>query len=115
MRILLFCKEKIVLSWQIKCFSGKEGCGMSEKFSGKGYAAYICKNGSKLSAVQKAQAMTINQLTDFPIWLLLLDIITAPVFSRGAAKMCFEYLLKIGLAGKMQIAADFPQGLVRIY
>lgn len=37
----------------------------NEKFSGKGYAAHICKDCSKLSAAEKAEAMTMNRLLDF--------------------------------------------------
>lgn len=37
----------------------------NEKFSGKGHAAHICKSCSKLSAAEKAEAMTINRLMNF--------------------------------------------------
>lgn len=37
----------------------------NEKFSGKGHAAHICKACSKLSAAEKAEAMTINRLMNF--------------------------------------------------
>ena len=39
----------------------------NEKFSGKGHAAHICKSCSKLSAAEKAEAMTINRLMNFPM------------------------------------------------
>ncbi|MDE7219876.1 MAG: hypothetical protein K2O45_09675 [Oscillospiraceae bacterium] len=39
----------------------------NEKFSGKGHAAHICKSCSKLSAAEKAEAMTINRLMDLPM------------------------------------------------
>lgn len=39
----------------------------NEKFSGKGHAAHICKTRSRLSAAEKAEAMTINRLLDFPM------------------------------------------------
>ena len=39
----------------------------NEKFSGKGHAAHICKACSMLSAAEKAEAMTINRLMDFPV------------------------------------------------
>ena len=39
----------------------------NEKFSGKGHAAHICKACSQLSAVEQAEAMTINRLMNFPI------------------------------------------------
>ena len=39
----------------------------NEKFSGKGYAAHICKACSRLSAAEKAEAMTINRLMNFPM------------------------------------------------
>lgn len=39
----------------------------NEKFSGKGHAAHICKACSKLSAAEKAEAMTINRLMNFPM------------------------------------------------
>lgn len=39
----------------------------NEKFSGKGHAAHICKACSRLSAAEKAAAMDINRLMDFPM------------------------------------------------
>jgi len=39
----------------------------NEKFSGKGHAAHICKACSRLSAAEKAEAMTINRLYDLPM------------------------------------------------
>ena len=39
----------------------------NEKFSGKGHAAHICKACSRLSAAEKAEAMTINRLMNFPM------------------------------------------------
>ncbi len=39
----------------------------NEKFSGKGHAAHICKACSCLSATEKAAAMDMNRLTDFPM------------------------------------------------
>lgn len=39
----------------------------NEKFSGKGHAAHICKNCSRLSAAEKAAAMDMNRLMDFPM------------------------------------------------
>lgn len=39
----------------------------NEKFFGKGHAAHICKACSKLSAAEKAEAMTINRLMNFPM------------------------------------------------
>ena len=45
-------------------------CGQykaNEKFSGKVHAAHICKACSGLSAAEKAEAMTINRLMDFPV------------------------------------------------
>ena len=39
----------------------------NEKFSGKGHAAHICKACSMLSAAEKAEAMTINRLMNFPL------------------------------------------------
>lgn len=42
----------------------------NEKFSGKGHAAHICKSCSRLSAAEKAAAMDMNQLVNFPMcWL----------------------------------------------
>lgn len=42
----------------------------NEKFSGKGHAAHICKACSRLSAAEKAAAMDINRLMNFPMrWL----------------------------------------------
>lgn len=45
-------------------------CGeykVNEKFSGKGHAAHICKSCSRLSAAEKAEAMTINRLMNLPL------------------------------------------------
>ena len=39
----------------------------NEKFSGKGHAAHICKACSRLSAAEKAAAMDMNRLMDFPM------------------------------------------------
>ena len=39
----------------------------NEKFSGKGHAAHICKACSRLSAAEKAEAMAINKMMDFPM------------------------------------------------
>ena len=39
----------------------------NEKFSGKGHAAHICKACSRLSAAEKAAAMDINRLMNFPM------------------------------------------------
>ena len=39
----------------------------NEKFSGKGHAAHICKAWSRLSAAEKAEAMTINRLHDLSL------------------------------------------------
>ena len=39
----------------------------NEKFSGKGHAAHICKSCSRLSAAEKAAAMDMNRLMDFPM------------------------------------------------
>lgn len=39
----------------------------NEKFSGKGHTTHICKSCSKLSAAEKAEAMTINRLMDLPM------------------------------------------------
>jgi len=39
----------------------------NEKFSGKGHAAHIRKACSKLSAAEKAEAMTMNRLMNFPM------------------------------------------------
>ncbi len=39
----------------------------NEKFSGKGHAAHICKACSRLSAAEKAEAMTMNRLYHFPL------------------------------------------------
>ncbi|GFI25673.1 hypothetical protein IMSAGC012_00786 [Lachnospiraceae bacterium] len=42
----------------------------NEKFSGKGHAAHICKTCSRLSAAEKAAAMDMNRLMNFPMrWL----------------------------------------------
>lgn len=45
-------------------------CGQykaNEKFSGKGHAAHICRACSRLSAAEKAAAMDMNRLMDFPM------------------------------------------------
>ncbi len=45
-------------------------CGeykVNEKFSGKGHAAHICKACSRLSAAEKAAAMDINRMMNFPM------------------------------------------------
>lgn len=45
-------------------------CGQykaNEKFSGKGHAAHICKSCSRLSAADKAEAMTMNRLMNLPM------------------------------------------------
>ena len=39
----------------------------NEKFSGKGHAANICKACSRLSVAEKAAAMDMNRLMDFPM------------------------------------------------
>ena len=39
----------------------------NEKFSGKGHAAHICKACSRLSAAEKAAAMDINRMMNFPM------------------------------------------------
>ena len=39
----------------------------NEKFSGKGHAAHICKACSRLSAAEKAAAMDMNRLMNFPM------------------------------------------------
>jgi len=39
----------------------------NEKFSGKGHTTHICKACSRLSAAEKAEAMTINRLYDLPL------------------------------------------------
>ena len=39
----------------------------NEKFSGKGHAAHICKACSRLSAAEKAAAMDMSRLMDFPM------------------------------------------------
>lgn len=39
----------------------------NEMFSGKGHAAHICKACSGLSAAEKAETMTMNQLMNFPM------------------------------------------------
>ena len=39
----------------------------NEKFPGKGHAAHICKSCSRLSAAEKAVAMDINRMMDFPM------------------------------------------------
>lgn len=39
----------------------------NEKFSGKGHAAHICKACSQLSAVEQAEAMTINRPMNLPM------------------------------------------------
>lgn len=39
----------------------------NEKFSGKGHAAHICKSCSRLSAAEKAAAMDINRMMNFPM------------------------------------------------
>ena len=39
----------------------------NEKFSGKGHATHICKACSRLSAAEKAEAMTINRLQDMSL------------------------------------------------
>ena len=39
----------------------------NEKFSGKGHAAHICKSCSRLSAAEKAAAMDINRMMNFPV------------------------------------------------
>lgn len=39
----------------------------NEKFSGKGHATHICKACSRLSAAEKAEAMTITRLMNFPM------------------------------------------------
>ncbi|MEY8523980.1 hypothetical protein AALA90_13320, partial [Lachnospiraceae bacterium 38-10] len=39
----------------------------NEKFSGKGHAAHICKTCSRLSAAEKAAAMDMNRLMNFPM------------------------------------------------
>ena len=39
----------------------------NEKFSGKGHAAHICKACSRLSAAEKADAMAINRMMNFPM------------------------------------------------
>ena len=39
----------------------------NDKFSGKGHAAHICKACSRLSAAEKAEAMTINRLLSLPV------------------------------------------------
>lgn len=38
-----------------------------EKFSGKGHASHICKACSRLSPEEKAEAMTVNRLMNFPM------------------------------------------------
>ena len=45
-------------------------CGeykVNEKFSGKGHAAHICKACSRLSTAEKAAAMDINRMMNFPM------------------------------------------------
>lgn len=39
----------------------------NEKFSGKGHAAHICKSCSRLSVAEKAAAMDINRMMNFPM------------------------------------------------
>lgn len=39
----------------------------NEKFSGKGHATHICKECSKLSASEKAEAMTLTRLYNLPV------------------------------------------------
>ena len=39
----------------------------NEKFSGKGHAAHICKACSRLSTAEKAAAMDINRMMNFPM------------------------------------------------
>lgn len=44
-------------------------CGVrksNESFSGKGHAAHICKECSRLSPAQQAEQMTLRRLEDLP-------------------------------------------------